>query len=608
MSSDEVTIGLAFIAGLISFISPCVLPLVPAYVGYMGGRMTQQVTAKPGAEAQTRSQRRRFGTFLHGVFFVLGFTLFFVVFGLITTAAVSSLTSLGVTEAEVRAGIARVGGTAVILFGLHIMGVLNRIIAWLMKQAARLDQNPYGNIISLVVALALLGATYWLFVESWFMTLLMVLVFTQIFNNALKADTPGDFWLRILTQLQTALYVDTRRQGQPQKQQYGYFSSLFMGVVFSAGWTPCIGPIYGAVLTLASTGGSISEAGVLLTAYSLGLGIPFLLTALALDQAQGVLQRLQRNMRAIELFSGVFLLLIGVLVFTGQMERIARLGTEGELGQMSLNMENCTVGAFEGRINSFGNWRTCVIDGEKEDFVTLFNKGPRSQANASVAVAELPATTDATVAESAAGLEVPDLGSISANEASAPGPEVSAGPDIPDLAPDTNGGEGIDAPALEPGASESPADTAPVDVEEGLKVGQRAPDFSAEMLDGSTLSLSDLRGQVVLVNFWATWCGPCGEEMPDFQTIYELYESDGFVVLAVNYEEGRSQVAGFVDDLELTFPVVLDESGTINRQLYQVGGYPTSYLLDRNGVIVEQFPGELKGSDLVDALENVLSS
>src|SRR5690606_35056725 len=119
-----------------------------------------------------------------------------------------------------------------------------------------------------------IGAIYWLFVESWFLTLVVILVLAQLFRDALKADTAGQFWSRIILHLQTALYVDTRRQSQPQNQ-YGYLGSLFMGVVFSAGWTPCIGPIYGTVLIKAASGGSVSEAGTLMTAYSLGLGIPF---------------------------------------------------------------------------------------------------------------------------------------------------------------------------------------------------------------------------------------------------------------------------------------------------------------------------------------------
>src|SRR3990172_9967107 len=138
--TTDVTLGLAFLAGLISFISPCVLPLVPAYIGYMGGRVTQQIAQQTATGLQPR---QRFGTLLHGVFFVLGFTLFFVLFGLLTTAAVSSLTSLGVTESEVRDGIARLGGSVVILFGLHVMGILNRVFGWLLRQTLRLDRSAY---------------------------------------------------------------------------------------------------------------------------------------------------------------------------------------------------------------------------------------------------------------------------------------------------------------------------------------------------------------------------------------------------------------------------------------------------------------------------------
>src|SRR5688572_30837420 len=105
----EPTIGLAFLAGLISFISPCVLPLVPAYVGYMSGRATQAA----GGQA-----RGRLTTFMHGIFFVLGFTIFFVGFGLLTSAAAEFLKNIGVNIPTI---LTRLGGVAVILFGLYVM-------------------------------------------------------------------------------------------------------------------------------------------------------------------------------------------------------------------------------------------------------------------------------------------------------------------------------------------------------------------------------------------------------------------------------------------------------------------------------------------------------
>ncbi|NLF79339.1 MAG: redoxin domain-containing protein [Chloroflexi bacterium] len=569
--TGDVTIGLAFLAGIISFISPCVLPLVPAYVGYMGGRITRQVTQTGAA---TQSVRQRFGTLTHGVFFVLGFTLFFVFFGLLTTAAVSSLTSLGVTEGEVRDGIARIGGTAVILFGLHIMGALNRVFGWLLRGAAWLDRNPYGNVVSALVGIAAIGAIYWLFVESWFLTLVVILVLAQLFRDALKADTAGQFWSRIILHLQTALYVDTRRQSQP-KNQYGYLGSLFMGVVFSAGWTPCIGPIYGTVLIKAASGGSVSEAGTLMTAYSLGLGIPFLLTALALDQAQGLFRRLQRNMRAIEAFSGAFLILIGVLVFSGQLERLTRIGgSQGAFGDLSLNLENCAIAVVEGQVR-LGNARDCLSDGVKEDFYIADPKG-----------IEL-VSAEASTSENSASF--PDLAAES-------GGEGSTGLDVPSL----------DASAPTGAALPEPDAPAAVNAPVGLEIGQRAPDFEAQTLDGETVALSDYRGQMVLVNFWATWCGPCREEMPDFETIYNLHRAEGFVVLAVNNQEEPDTVRTFADELGLTFPIVLDETGTINSKLYRsaIQGYPTSLLLDPDGIIVQRFSGLVDGAQLLNALDS----
>ncbi|NDJ75380.1 MAG: redoxin domain-containing protein [Chloroflexi bacterium] len=645
--SGDVTLGLAFVAGIISFISPCVLPLVPAYIGYMGGQLTQQIT--PGGDQPSRTFRQRFHTFTHGIFFVLGFTLFFVAFGLLTTAAVSSLESFGVSETDLTDGIARVGGTAVILFGLHIMGILNRVLTWLMNQVTKLDKTQYGNIISLAVTLALLGVTYWLMIESWFMVLVMVLLFILLFRDAFKADTSGEFWMRVLVRIQTALYVDTRRQSQAQNQQrYGYFGSLFMGVVFSAGWTPCIGPIYAAVLTLAATGDSVGQAGTLLTAYSLGLGIPFLLTALALDQAQGVFRRLQRNMRTIEVFSGVFLIAIGVLVFSGQMERLSEIGGADDT---SLTLEHCVAGVYEGDVLfKWDNFRECMDEGLKDDFFVSNTKVATAR-NIDVPYVALSEGKQLDLTETLAGLSVEPIPTA---RALAPLPTYDEYFVANSVAPDADSTEAEDTVSAGPSGLESegdavesdgtlsataldvtPLDAAPLDTQSpdspgiasndlgseletgyvlppevarlsvGLETGQRAPDFTVETLDGQTVSLSDFRGKVVLVNFWATWCEPCRSEMPDFQRFYSNVDQERFTILAVNYRDGRGDVQDFADEFELTFPILLDESGEINDDQYQVSGYPESFLLDADGVIIQHFLGEISAADISEALESL---
>ncbi|HML21057.1 MAG TPA: cytochrome c biogenesis protein CcdA [Aggregatilinea sp.] len=546
MESSNVTIGLAFLAGLISFVSPCVLPLVPAYVGYMGGRVTRQAqdyNARPSLD-------QRFGTLVHGLFFVLGFTIFFVLFGLLTTAAVSSLTALGVTEGDVRDGLARVGGAAIILFGLHVSGLLLRILGTLQARAARLDRNPYANLISALIIVAFIGITWWLFVESWFLTLVVVLVLIQFFHEALKADTPGQFWSRIVERLQVTLYTDTRRLDQP-KSQATYLNSMFMGVVFSAGWTPCIGPIYGSVLITAATGGldSILKAGPLMLAYSLGLGIPFLLTALALNQSQGIFRRLQRNTRTIEAVSGVFLMLVGVAVFTGQLQRLSTVGSKsGSFAELSVNMENCAVGVVQGDVAP-GSFFSCIGSGTKESFYVAASR---------------------------------DVTGVDPDDAAAP-----------------------DAANMDNAGDNSAAD----DVPTGLAIGQRAPDFTTQTVDGDTVSLSDYRGKVVLLNFWATWCGPCRAEFPYFQSLYALHEPD-FVVLGVDYQESADTITDFTDDLGITFPLLLDEDGAINGDVYgaRIQGYPTSFLIDQNGVIVAYYVGEMNMTQLNQDLSDTLTS
>jgi peroxiredoxin len=115
-------------------------------------------------------------------------------------------------------------------------------------------------------------------------------------------------------------------------------------------------------------------------------------------------------------------------------------------------------------------------------------------------------------------------------------------------------------------------------------VGAPAPEFTLKTVDGQSVSLADYRGQVVLLNFWATWCGPCKLEMPAFDRAQQTVGPQGFQVLAVNFDEPQSDVQAFQEELELTFPLLLDPGAVVQR-LYRVLGYPTSYWIDSQGQV-----------------------
>ncbi len=114
--------------------------------------------------------------------------------------------------------------------------------------------------------------------------------------------------------------------------------------------------------------------------------------------------------------------------------------------------------------------------------------------------------------------------------------------------------------------------------------GAPAPDFALQTLDGRTYRLSELRGRAVLINFWATWCGPCRTEMPAIEEVYRRYGDGRLVVLAVNVEEDADRVAPFVQRLGLSFPILLDRDGTVSRR-YRITGLPTTYLIRPDGAV-----------------------
>jgi len=135
------------------------------------------------------------------------------------------------------------------------------------------------------------------------------------------------------------------------------------------------------------------------------------------------------------------------------------------------------------------------------------------------------------------------------------------------------------------------SEQAPQSVPQGGLVGKAAPDFSLTDMQGQQVSLSQYKGQVVVLNFWATWCPPCREEMPSMEKLYRDYKDKGLVMLAVNVEEnGRKAVAGFLQRQPYSFPILLDTQ-SVAQNTYGVFRFPESFIIDRNGVVVEKIIG-----------------
>jgi peroxiredoxin len=146
------------------------------------------------------------------------------------------------------------------------------------------------------------------------------------------------------------------------------------------------------------------------------------------------------------------------------------------------------------------------------------------------------------------------------------------------------------------------------EVSSGLDIapiaGALAPDFRLQNLEGEEVQLSDFRGRAVLINLWATWCGPCRLEMPAIQDRYESYEQDGLIVLAVNFDESEGAVRDFRDELGLTFQILLDP-GAIVQKLYRNRNYPSSFFIDEAGVIQVHHIGVMTEGQLDENLAEI---
>jgi len=139
----------------------------------------------------------------------------------------------------------------------------------------------------------------------------------------------------------------------------------------------------------------------------------------------------------------------------------------------------------------------------------------------------------------------------------------------------------------------------------GVPVGGQAPDFELTTVDGVTYRLSDLKGQAVMLNFFATWCSYCKTEMPVLEQAYQAYRDQGFLVLAIDLDESDLAITTFQKEYGLTFPIVVDRGSNVS-QLYQIVPLPTSYFVDRDGIVRAKWTGAIDAGQLESILNLIL--
>jgi cytochrome c-type biogenesis protein len=389
-------VGISFAAGVLSFLSPCVLPLVPGYISLISGVSIDNLK-------QGTSSRR--AVILNSLAFNAGLSVIFLLLGTTAGLVGSAITS--------NPWVRIIGGIVIIAFGLQLIGLLKI----------------------------------------------------------------------------SALYKDTRFFSDDKPR--GFFGSAALGIAFAAGWTPCIGPILGGIIGLAATSGGWKSGLVLSAFYSAGLAVPFLLTGLGINQFLGFYKNFRKHLHKVEVASGVVLILVGLLVMSGQ----------------STLLTSSTLTAW-----------------------------------------------------------LPDLeGKLKLQQTTPPAPPPTA---------NTN---------FEP-----------------------APDVEFQTLAGQPFRLKDLQGQVVLLNFWATYCIPCREEIPALNQLQAELQSHGLKIVGASLDDSAEDVNTYQAEVaKFEYQVLL--GGSDAKVQYAQSVLPTTYLIDRQGRIRQKIIGARDKAGWEAAVKPLLS-
>src|ERR1700683_5115790 len=438
-----------FAAGLGSLLSPCVLPLVPGYLSMLSG---------VGVDKLREGEGERRKLFSSGLALVFGLSAVFITMG----ATASAVGQFLLTHRDLLAPIA---GAVIILFGLHLIG-------WLIKLPVRAGLIVGGILVAIGVVLNLRTAES-VVKPIYFYAASLIFLFGPPLTRWLNRD------------------VHMRDVGGKNP---GIVSCFLLGFVFALGWTPCIEPILTTVLAIAASRGSVRDGIILLTLYSAGLSIPFLLTAVGVARFMKFYQKFRKHLHTVEVCSGVLLLIIGGLIFTNALTLI------------SSHISGYSAETFVERMMPAGVAKWLKENGK--------------------------------------------LGDVGGNLS-------------------------------------------------------HEPDVTFKDLAGKGVPLSSYKGQVVLLNFWGTWCEPCQHAIPLLIDIQNKYASKGFTLVGAATNDEDATVDKFIHTSEfnvggqerkMNYPVVMNNDDNVAK-FGGILGMPTTYLTTRDGKIAKRYIGSLESNE-----------